>query len=99
MSVQDPVRRARELFEAHRGGDPAAGQALAPEQGDTEATAHRFEALSGEQVLVCGRLRVFRHGLRDSPAWWLLTWRAGRMEAARFATESAARAAALPLAA
>ena len=68
--------------------------------GDIEATAHSFEQVGPELVLVGGRLRVFRHGLRDSPAWWLMTIRGGRWVAgASFPSEAAARAAALPLAA
>lgn len=62
--------------------------------GDVEATVHAFEQVGPEQVLVTGRLRVFRHGLRDSPAWWLMTIRDGRWVAgSSFPSEAAARAA------
>lgn len=64
--------------------------------GDVEATPHWFEEVPPEHVLVAGRIRVFRQGLRDSPAWWLMRFRDGlwiRGEA--FASESAARAALL----
>lgn len=61
---------------------------------DMEATVHSYEQVGPEQVLVAGRLRIFRHGLRDSPAWWLMTIREGRWVAgASFASEAAARAA------
>lgn len=67
---------------------------------DVEAVAHSFEALSAEHVLVGGRLRVFRGGLRDSPAWWLFRIRDGLwVSGETFPSEAAARAAAPPVAA
>jgi ketosteroid isomerase-like protein len=69
--------------------------AAADADAEIEITPHSFEALSDEHVLVGGRLRVFRQGMRDSPAWWLLTIRDGRWVAgATFGRESDARAAA-----
>ncbi len=73
--------------------DQRAGRAL------VQATPHRFEVVGSDQVLVSGRLRVLERGLRDSPAWWLLTFRDGLLASGRmFAGEAEARAS-LPLAA
>ena len=71
-------------------GDPAAGP---PE---IEITPHSFELIPPEHVLVGGRLRVFRRGLRDSPAWWILTIRDGLWVSGTSHPSEAAARAALP---
>lgn len=59
-----------------------------------EVTPHTFEQVGPEQVLVSGRRRVFGRGLRDSPAWWLMTIRDGLWVGGRtFSSEHDARAA------
>lgn len=66
---------------------------------EVEVTPHTFELIPPEHVLVGGRLRVFRRGLRDSPAWWLLKIRNGVwVSGTAHPSEEAARAA-LPAAA
>ena len=61
-----------------------------------EATPQSFELIPPETVLVGGRLRVFRRGLRDSPAWWLMRFRDGLwISGTSHATEAEARSAAL----
>lgn len=62
-----------------------------------EAHPHRFERLSDEDVLVTGRLRILGRGLRDSPAYWVMTIRDGLWVAGRsFRSEAEARAALSP---
>jgi hypothetical protein len=100
MQASDPVHVARALFEAYRSGDesallPVLGPSLVGDATtEVEVTPHTFELIPPETVLVGGRLRVFRRGLRDSPAWWLMTFRDGLwVSATTHPSEAAARAA------
>ena len=62
------------------GADAAADRLAQLLNGDrrrTEVFAYRFES-EGEDVVVHGRIRIFEGGvLRDSPATWRVTVRAG----------------------
>jgi len=100
MESSDPVGVARALFEAYRRGDEAAllrllDPSIARDSSmEVEVTPHTFELIPPETVLVGGRLRIFRRGLRDSPAWWLMTIRDGLwVSGTTHPSEAAARAA------